>query len=181
MNNKKDLNCQTCLKEIKQKHFNTKYCNWNCNPLSFKQKNPSIFCATCGVKIENPHPRTKYCSVKCYPYAQQGFRSQDMRDKYKIKSSDPDWHKESLRKSRERSRNVKIFLRKIKLEKGCIDCGYKFHHAALQFDHVKGEKQMNVCHAKSISSAQMEIEKCEIVCANCHQIRTFNRLINKIE
>lgn len=71
---------------------------------------------------------------------------------------------------------VRQFLADYKLEDGCVDCGYKEHHAALDFDHVRGEKSINVCNARSISAAKKEIEKCEVVCANCHRIRTYMRL-----
>ena len=62
------------------------------------------------------------------------------------------------------------------MNQGCTDCGYNDHHAALEFDHVAGEKELNVCNAKSVDQAKKEIEKCEVVCSNCHKIRTFNRL-----
>jgi hypothetical protein len=31
----------------------------------------------------------------------------------------------------------------------------------------------------SLAAIKKEIEKCEIVCANCHRIRTYNRLTKK--
>ena len=81
---------------------------------------------------------------------------------------------------REQERNrreiVKQFIRQYKLERGCADCGFSSHHVALDFDHVKGVKLLNVCNSKSIAQAKLEIEKCEVVCANCHRIRSFRRL-----
>lgn len=56
-----------------------------------------------------------------------------------------------------------------------MDCGYNAHHSALQFDHVRGKKSRNVCDARSIKQAIIEIAKCEVVCANCHAVRTFIR------
>lgn len=60
----------------------------------------------------------------------------------------------------------------------CTDCGIQFHHAAMQWDHIPGEpKSANISnmvdHAKSRILA--ELDKCELVCANCHAIRTFER------
>lgn len=75
-----------------------------------------------------------------------------------------------------RAANIRRFLADYKLSKGCADCGYSGHHVALDFDHVQGEKSFNVCNAKSINSAKIEIQKCEIVCSNCHRIRSYNRL-----
>lgn len=64
-------------------------------------------------------------------------------------------------------------------EKPCADCGIQYHFAAMQFDHVKGEKLFNIgtLRGKNMAMAKIlaEIEKCEVVCANCHAIRTYNR------
>lgn len=82
-----------------------------------------------------------------------------------------------LRKqANERNKKIKNFLAEYKVKIKCVDCGYDKHHSALDFDHIKGDKKMNVCFAKSISQAKKEIEKCEVVCSNCHRIRTYKRL-----
>lgn len=73
-----------------------------------------------------------------------------------------------------RATKIRRWLDNYKLRKGCVDCGYREHHAALHFDHTSGEKEFNVCNAKSIAQAQREIEKCEVRCANCHAVKTFN-------
>lgn len=106
------------------------------------------------------------------------------KDKEKEKASrklwwsnlSPERKKEKQDKANIRSKNVKKFLANYKLEKGCLDCGYNKHHSALDFDHVSGTKELNVCFAKSIGQATKEIKKCEVVCSNCHRIRTYNRL-----
>lgn len=57
---------------------------------------------------------------------------------------------------------------------GCIDCG-ESNVATLQFDHVKGKKIANIsllAKRYSIKKIKEEMLKCEIVCANCHAIRT---------
>jgi len=88
----------------------------------------------------------------------------------------PERKREKQDKANERARKIKIFLAEYKIKMGCKDCGYKKHHSALEFDHIKGKKQINIAFAKSIGQAKKEIEKCEIVCSNCHRIRTYNRL-----
>ena len=49
----------------------------------------------------------------------------------------------------------------------------------LEFDHVRGEKSGNISEmiasGHSIARLQTEIEKCDVVCANCHRIRTGDR------
>lgn len=65
------------------------------------------------------------------------------------------------------------------IEKGCVDCGYKSHPAALEFDHLVGtEKKFNIGEEignRSREALWEEIAKCDVVCANCHAIRTSNR------
>lgn len=107
---------------------------------------------------------------------------------HKNKSDERKWRKkwwsllskerkqEMQAKANLRNRQLKLFLAKYKLEKGCKDCGFNKHHAALDFDHVLGEKKFNVCLAKSISQAKEEIKKCDVVCANCHRVRSYNRM-----
>lgn len=63
-------------------------------------------------------------------------------------------------------------------DKPCADCGGKFPACAMDFDHVSGEKVMNIARLSRLSSPASllsEIKKCELVCANCHRIRTFFR------
>jgi len=58
----------------------------------------------------------------------------------------------------------------------CVDCG-ETDSVVLNFDHLR-DKQFNIgqelCRHKW-SSILAEIEKCEVVCANCHRRRTGSR------
>lgn len=67
----------------------------------------------------------------------------------------------------------------IKLSKGCTDCGYAAHAVALQFDHVGDDKKMNVSDMIRSDYAwetiKIEIDKCEVRCANCHAVVTQER------
>lgn len=60
-------------------------------------------------------------------------------------------------------------------DKCCQDCG-NLDSRVLEFDHVKGNKFSNVStminRNFSWDNILIEIAKCEIVCANCHRIRT---------
>lgn len=70
------------------------------------------------------------------------------------------------------------FTNSYKISKGCIDCGYNQNPLALQFDHVRGKKyavSQMVSSGLSIKAIQQEIEKCEVRCANCHAIITYER------
>lgn len=66
-------------------------------------------------------------------------------------------------------------LNRIKLDAGCVDCGYNDHPSALDFDHKDGQNKsfnIGVDRKRSLVSVLTEIEKCEVRCSNCHRIRT---------
>jgi hypothetical protein len=70
-------------------------------------------------------------------------------------------------------------LAAIKISAGCADCGYDDHPAALQFDHVRGVKLGNVSGMvkRSWSVIAAEVEKCDVVCGNCHALRGWARAV----
>ncbi|KKL20663.1 hypothetical protein LCGC14_2453200 [marine sediment metagenome] len=72
-------------------------------------------------------------------------------------------------------------LAEIKLKSGCVDCGYDGHTAALDFDHVRGEKIKDVSRMVTGSREKLmaEIAKCEVRCANCHRIKTHDRRLER--
>ena len=60
----------------------------------------------------------------------------------------------------------------------CMDCGKRYPPEVMEFDHIptRGTKELNVSTASyKVSTKRLlkEIEKCDLVCANCHRIRTF--------
>ncbi len=65
------------------------------------------------------------------------------------------------------------------MEMGCQDCGYNSHPAALDFDHPPGVEKLGTVSGFilkfKLKEAIQELHKCEVVCANCHRIRTWKR------
>lgn len=59
----------------------------------------------------------------------------------------------------------------------CMDCGQTFPPCCMDFDHVRGEKTRGVGNMITYNTKKFfeEISKCDLVCANCHRIRTQNR------
>lgn len=58
----------------------------------------------------------------------------------------------------------------------CVDCDNN-NPLVLEFDHLR-DKSNNIASVMrdwSLEKLMAEIEKCEVVCANCHKIRTSNR------
>lgn len=73
------------------------------------------------------------------------------------------------------TQGVKKAIRDIKESSPCTDCGVSYPYYVMQFDHIRGEKSFEI--ARAVSSHAMprllqEIEKCDLVCANCHMERT---------
>lgn len=112
------------------------------------------------------------------------YKSKEEQKKYH-----QNWYKRNKKRLKEKAaKNNKIYrqrnreyVRDYKLSHGCADCGYNKHYAALDFDHISDDKEHTI--AKMVGSAicsietlMKEIRKCEVVCSNCHRIRTWNRL-----
>jgi hypothetical protein len=78
------------------------------------------------------------------------------------------------------SRNVRRrrMLAAIKQTAGCVDCNYDAHPAALDFDHVGDDlKRGNISQMLTVTLENLfaEVMKTEVVCANCHRVRTAQR------
>ena len=74
------------------------------------------------------------------------------------------------------------YLRDLKTKTPCVDCGINYPYYVMDFDHVRGQKHANVMELVSTLSKKKideEIAKCEIVCSNCHRIRTHMRKLAK--
>jgi hypothetical protein len=74
------------------------------------------------------------------------------------------------------------YLRDLKTKTPCVDCGINYPYYVMDFDHVRGVKHANVMELVSTLSKKridQEIAKCEIVCSNCHRIRTHMRKMAK--
>lgn len=75
----------------------------------------------------------------------------------------------------------RAYVRDVKSQSPCKDCGERYPYYVMQFDHVRGEKKFNLYKAghdvTALSTIQEEIEKCDVVCANCHAERTYRRSV----
>ena len=74
------------------------------------------------------------------------------------------------------------YIRDLKEKTPCLDCGISYPYYVMDFDHVRGQKHQNVTELiPTLSKKQIdeEIAKCEIVCSNCHRIRTHMRRTRK--
>lgn len=84
-------------------------------------------------------------------------------------------------KSRARKRGARLFVIEQK-SNPCVDCGVQYPFYVMQFDHLGENKKFNVAwmvsHGYTQEAIQEEIDKCELVCANCHAERTYQRQLD---
>lgn len=61
----------------------------------------------------------------------------------------------------------------------CVDCKLTFPSECMDHDHVRGKKSFNVSlwvgSRRSLNVLKEELAKCDLVCSNCHRIRTKQR------
>ena len=69
---------------------------------------------------------------------------------------------------------------KLKMIFGCLECGWREWPRGLDWDHVDGDKISDIArliaNGRPWAEITREIRKCDCVCANCHRIRTIERL-----
>lgn len=68
-------------------------------------------------------------------------------------------------------------------QKPCMDCGIQYPSYVMDFDHRdRGTKVATIndminFHSYSKEKILVEIDKCDLVCANCHRKRTYCRIV----
>jgi len=66
-----------------------------------------------------------------------------------------------------------------KEKNGCFDCKNRYPHYVLEFDHKPEFNKLDVVYRVlrnyGPEAAWAEVRKCDVVCANCHKIRTYDR------
>ena len=68
----------------------------------------------------------------------------------------------------------------MKLEAGCAHCGYNAHPQALHYDHLdpstkKAGISTLVGKVRTWSTIEKEMAKCQVLCSNCHAVKTHPR------
>jgi len=94
-------------------------------------------------------------------------------------------NREYAKKSKPARRRARKNLVQILKSAPCSDCGQRFHPEVMDFDHIqdgtKGGKHMSISNLTSRALSEQDllahIRQCELVCSNCHRIRTVKRRI----
>ncbi len=127
----------------------------------------------CGIK--DCKYNDYYAKGKCkYHY------TQDWRAAHPGKSSEYDKKRLPAHLKQNRARRTAQKQRLVDFYGGkCVDCGYNKHLAALEFDHVREDKGSDLAIMLSSGAGWdalvVEANKCDLVCANCHRVRTSER------
>lgn len=87
----------------------------------------------------------------------------------------PEQVKRDCKRHLERSVEFKKILREYKAEHGCLDCGHR-NPIVLDFDHREDEIKLfgisAMTYSHGMAKIWLEVAKCDVVCKNCHAIRT---------
>jgi hypothetical protein len=77
---------------------------------------------------------------------------------------------------------LREYVRQVK-SRPCADCGIQYPFYVMDFDHREGETkifEMNRVSYVSMRAIKQEIEKCDVVCSNCHRERTYRRIMRRV-
>lgn len=159
MSNMNDRKCPICGKSLEGYHYNAIYCSRECKKenekAKIREKNlqkrlAGKICPKCGNKfIPKQYGTTRRYCFDCVP------------DNY--------WNNQS-------DASIRNIIKKWALEyKGnkCSICGYERCSDALEFHHLDdNEKDFNISDRKlkqDWPAIKAELDKCILVCANCHR------------
>ncbi len=130
-------------------------------------------CNTCSEHkpVEEFHVRNKakgYLQSKCKECHRKYHRQHYLDNKDSYLSQARDWRAKE-----------QAWVNSIKA-RPCADCNQQYPWYVMQFDHVSGSKEDNIAQMLgnvSRERLETEIAKCEVVCANCHMVRTYLRTL----
>lgn len=112
-------------------------------------------------------------------------RARYIKDKEKRLALSKEWRNNNIIQAYHLSRKTLVKIEQIKASP-CMDCENSYPPECMDFDHRDPEQKIaGVGHVMACRLAwtriEAEIAKCDLVCANCHRIRTKKRLQEKRE
>lgn len=106
------------------------------------------------------------------------------------KSCEKQWHAGRYQREKKeiqlyvktRRKELTAWIRSLKEGKACADCKLSYHFSAMQYDHTRNDKLIDIASMANRGYKKekilIEINKCELVCANCHAVRTYKRRVS---
>ena len=153
-----------------------------CDNMSKEQKKAPKICGDCG-KESNSLTRNK-CSM-CYSRWWRVENPERAKERDRIHhekryKEDPERYKTKGKKRYDETMNR---LNAIKSSMPCMDCQQFFPPECMDFDHRDGAEKVDCVSLllnRSWDVVLAEINKCDLVCSNCHRIRTKRRRDQKL-
>lgn len=100
--------------------------------------------------------------------------------------TDPEKQREAVRRYyegnrklyREKNDRMRARLRQMVVEAKtvpCMDCGRSYPPYVMDFDHREGKESEIALLVPALSARRLlaEMAKCDVVCSNCHRLRTY--------
>ncbi len=128
-------------------------------------------CATCG--LWKPQGEFHESRTGQFSYCRLCRRAYD-RNYYHQRAR-------AARLSRRRAhvRAARVWMMSLKEGLACADCHQTFPPWVMHWDHLPGHEKVasisDLVGSRRRTLTLTELDKCELVCANCHVIRTINR------
>ena len=136
----------------------------------------TLSCAHCGkdFTLNSRGKHRKFCSASCRSLS---YYHSNERYKGGVVERSCARQKQLRQENDER-------LNAYKVEKGCAQCGYNANPRALQCNHINPlEKSFTVSTQighKPWADILSELVKCEILCANCHAIHSYDNKHSRV-
>jgi hypothetical protein len=86
-----------------------------------------------------------------------------------------------LLRNKLRREKLRQYVKDLKSKSPCKDCGKHYPYYVMDFDHLGDKVYMisSLVNAGRKQALEDGIKKCDVVCSNCHRMRSHSRLMNK--
>lgn len=134
---------------------------------------------TC-TKCTTPKPLIDFCVRSKSPDGRQPWCKDCTTKVFKgYYKKNPDAYRERAAKIEREARDM---IHDLKDNQPCVDCGVPFPFYVMDYDHRDPSKKTTevgnlTCHGKA--KVLEEIKKCDLLCSNCHRLRTHKDLPTK--
>jgi hypothetical protein len=135
----------------------------------FMEESATKRCSRCGQE----KPMTEFARKRARDFQPYCRPCQSLYKKEHYRNH----REEYLAAAKRRLHRMRAILRAAK-DKPCVDCGVQYPYYVMDLDHREAEEKLGTFSALlrlSEPGLRREIEKCDVVCANCHRQRTHVR------
>jgi len=153
------VKCERCSLEFEQVRHNQKFCSRTCQQRTWQNDNRNK-CRSSNKKYRLKKEVFCRCCDKTIP--------QDKRKSGLVFCSDDCRREHCLLLERDRRRRDVDEFHEHKCSIGCCLCGYSKYGGSLDYHHIDPEQKDTRIFSNHWKNQQSEIDKCVLVCKNCH-------------